>query len=88
MYYKNEKGKIYYQTYGREDAPAIVLLHGVAMDHKTFEKQVDALQDQYRAIVIDFPYHGKSSSMDNKLPFSETAGDLIMGPFEDWQRIL
>lgn len=79
MLYKNELGSVFYQVYGADDAPAIVLSHGVAMDHRTFAQQVEALKDDYRVVVWDMPYHGKSSSIDNSLRFSRTAVDFIIG---------
>ena len=77
MYLKNELGKVYYEVHGREDAPAIIFSHGVNMNHETFKYQVEALQQEYRVIVWDMPYHGKSAPIDYKLPFSETAADFI-----------
>ena len=78
MFYKNELGNVYYEVHGPENAPAVVFSHGVAMDHRTFERQVEALKDNFRVIVWDMPYHGKSSAIDEKLPFSKTAADFIM----------
>ena len=78
MFYKNELGNVYYEVHGPENAPAVVFSHGVAMDHRTFESQVEALKDNFRVIVWDMPYHGKSSAIDKKLPFSKTAADFIM----------
>ncbi len=77
MYLENKLGKVYYEVYGRDDAPAIIFSHGVNMNHETFNVQVEALQEKYRVIIWDMPYHGKSSTIDNKLPFSETAADFI-----------
>ncbi len=80
MYYENSVGKVYYEVHGRgNDGPAIVFSHGVSMDHKTFNAQVEALQDIYRVIVWDLPYHGLSSAIDYELPFSATAADFTVG---------
>jgi 3-oxoadipate enol-lactonase len=77
MYYENAVGKVFYAVYGRVDAPAIIFSHGINMNHETFHAQVEALRDSYRVIVWDMPYHGKSSPIDTRLPFSETAADFI-----------
>ena len=77
MYFENKAGKIYYEIYGREDAPCVLFSHGINMNHETFKGQVDALQEEYRVIVWDMPYHGKSNPIDNRLPFSEAAADFI-----------
>ncbi|MCC5910465.1 MAG: alpha/beta hydrolase [Clostridiaceae bacterium] len=78
MYYKNSIGSIYYEVHGPENAPAIVFSHGVTMDHRTFKEQVKALKDNYRVIVWDMPYHGKSSEIDENLQFSTTSADFII----------
>ncbi|MDW7729346.1 MAG: alpha/beta hydrolase [Bacillota bacterium] len=77
MYFENELGKVYYEVYGRADAPAIMFLHGINMNHETFKNQAEALQEKYRVIIWDLPYHGKSSPIDDKLLFSETTADIV-----------
>ena len=64
MYFKNDVGTVYYEVYGPENAPAVLFSHGVAMDHRTFESQIRALEERYRVIVWDMPYHGYSSPID------------------------
>ncbi len=78
MYIENKVGKIYYDVYGREDAPCILLSHGINMNHETFKAQIDTLQEKFRVIIWDMPYHGKSTPIDTRLPFSETAADFII----------
>lgn len=73
MFLRNDVGTVYYQVYGPEESPAVLFSHGVAMDHRTFETQVKALEDRYRVIVWDMPYHGRSSHINTKLRFSTTA---------------
>lgn len=63
----------------RENAPAVVFFHGVAMDHRSFKRQVEALKENYRVIVWDMPFHGKSSAIDKNVSFSEASADFIMG---------
>lgn len=77
MYLENKLGKVYYEVYGREEAPSVIFSHGINMNHETFKAQAEALQEQYRVIIWDMPYHGKSSPIDHRLPFSETAADFI-----------
>ncbi|MCD8509924.1 MAG: alpha/beta hydrolase [Bacillus sp. (in: Bacteria)] len=78
MYLTNRTGKIYYELYGREEAPLIVFSHGVALDNQTFWKQVEGLKKEYRILIWDMPFHGKSSKINERLPFSETAADFLM----------
>ena len=78
MYFENKLGKVYYEIYGREDTPAVLFSHGINMNHETFKAQAEGLQEKYRVIIWDMPYHGKSSPICNKLPFSETTADFII----------
>jgi 3-oxoadipate enol-lactonase len=78
MYIKNDQGTAYYEVEGPEGGPAVVFSHGVAMDHRTFERQVLALKEHYRVIIWDMPYHGYSSEIDRKLQFSKTAANFII----------
>ena len=80
---KNDAGTVYYEVYRPEEAPAVLFSHGVAMDHRTFETQVQALEDRYRVIVWDMPYHGRSSPIDKKLRFSTTATDFVIALLDE-----
>ncbi len=73
MYLQNEFGRIYYQVHGPGDGPCIIFSHGVSMDNETFGAQVHALRDRYRVVT----WHGKSSPIDDRLPFSETSARII-----------
>ena len=63
-YFKSSFGSIYYKESGPENAPAIIMIHGVGMNHITFDQQVRELSKKYRTLVWDLPGHGKSS-LDN-----------------------
>jgi pimeloyl-ACP methyl ester carboxylesterase len=78
MYFENKLGKVYYEVYGRDDAPAVLFSHGINMNHETFKAQAEGFQHKYKVIIWDMPYHGKSSPICKKLPFSETTADLII----------
>ncbi len=54
-FYKRKYGNVYYDLSGPEDATVVIFLHGVGMDHRTFEKQKEGLHDQYRTLLIDLP---------------------------------
>lgn len=77
QYLETELGRVFYQVHGPEDAPAVVFTHGVAMDHRTFAPQVEALKDDYRVVTWDMPYHGRSDSLDKSRSFSATSTDLL-----------
>jgi pimeloyl-ACP methyl ester carboxylesterase len=44
----------------RGSGPAVLLLHGLFMDRRMFDAQVDALSDRYRFITPDARSHGRS----------------------------
>ena len=76
-------GKFYYQVDGPQDAPAIIFSHGVAMDHRTFDDQVEDLKASYRTITWDMPYHGRSGTIDKDLSFSKTAAELVLAIMDE-----
>jgi len=79
MYLENNGGKVYFEVHGENNnAPVVVFSHGICMDHETFKAQVDALKDRYRVILWDMPYHGRSSSLDYRTPFTVIAADIIV----------
>lgn len=60
MFYETKLGKIYYEIYGQEGKPFVVLTHGLGMDLSTFDAQISKLSDEYRVLVWDLPGHGNS----------------------------
>jgi pimeloyl-ACP methyl ester carboxylesterase len=41
--------------------PTVVLLHGATLDHRAWDRQVDALRDRFRLVVPDLRAHGEST---------------------------
>jgi pimeloyl-ACP methyl ester carboxylesterase len=79
----NQLGEFHYQVYGPEDAPAIIFSHGVAMDHRTFDNQVQALQEKYRVITWDMPFHGRSDPIGEDEPYSSVCANLLVAIMDD-----
>ncbi len=52
---------IHYLDYGRENAPAIVFIHGWSCDSSVWRYQVAGLRKDYRLIMVDLPGCGHSS---------------------------
>ncbi|TVQ18882.1 MAG: alpha/beta hydrolase [Spirochaetaceae bacterium] len=85
MYLESTFGKVYYEVHGPRlgdsrapsTAPTVLFAHGVTMDHRTFESQVDALADRYRVVCLDLPGHGRSEPVDLKGPYSSRAAKVI-----------
>lgn len=53
---------VFYREAGREDAPAIVLLHGFPTSSHMFRNLIPALADKYRVIAPDYPGFGQSAA--------------------------
>ena len=45
---------------GREDAPALVLIHDFLVDHRSYDDIVDALAERFHVIAPDLPGFGES----------------------------
>jgi pimeloyl-ACP methyl ester carboxylesterase len=53
---------IFYREAGRQDAPNILLLHGLPSSSRMFEPLLARLSDQYHLIAPDYPGFGHSDS--------------------------
>lgn len=79
MIYTHRNQSIYYEVQGKDNTPTLVFLHGVTMNHKTFDSQVSELQKTYRVVLVDLPSHGYSSNLRNHRDYSKTCAQLIAG---------
>ncbi|TVP43193.1 MAG: alpha/beta hydrolase [Mongoliibacter sp.] len=75
--FSSSYGDIYYELSGAEDSPTLVFIHGVGMDHATFQEQLNAFQPQYRTLVWDLPGHGTSSLKNYNKRFTELSADCL-----------
>lgn len=57
---QSKHGKTVYRTNARPNRPCLVMLHGLTADHRLFEKQVAAFEQDFKLIVWDCPCHGES----------------------------
>ncbi|HVH45065.1 MAG TPA: alpha/beta hydrolase [Labilithrix sp.] len=46
------------ETQALEDRPALVMLHGFALDSRMWRRQVDVFRTEYRVLVVDLPGFG------------------------------
>src|SRR6476659_2896077 len=53
--------RLHVQIFGRDDAPTIVLAHGITQAGRAFAYQVLDLADRYRVVVYDQRGHGAST---------------------------
>lgn len=51
---------IHYKSWGKETAPAVILVHGYTLDMTLWRHQVPALAKAHRVITMDSPGHGDS----------------------------
>ncbi|MGE5515267.1 MAG: alpha/beta fold hydrolase [Bacteroidota bacterium] len=51
---------IHYKSWGKESAPAVILIHGFTLDQSFWRNQVPALAKTHRVIALDSPGHGDS----------------------------
>ncbi|WP_321781857.1 alpha/beta hydrolase [Burkholderia pyrrocinia] len=49
----NDGLRLHYVSWGRDDAPAVVMLHGLRSYAHTWEPVADALVDRYRVVALD-----------------------------------
>jgi len=66
---------LYYEDTGG-NLPALVLAHGLLMDHEMFAPQVDALRSRYRVITWDARAHGETETSDDPFSYEDLAEDL------------
>ena len=77
IHIKLSDAKIHCEISGREDAPALVLLHGNGENLHIFEEQVHCFSQRYRVIAIDTRGHGQSTRGTEPLNFYTFAVDLL-----------
>ena len=75
---------IFYRAAGREDAPAVLLLHGFPTSSHQYRGLIERLADKYRVIAPDLPGFGFSDAPDAK-SFGYTFDHLaeVMAGFTD-----
>lgn len=56
--------ELFYREAGRNDAPAVLLLHGFPTSSHMYRNLIPALADKYRVIAPDYPGFGQSAVPD------------------------
>ena len=86
MYFDSTFGRIYYEVHGlrtqdrqkpADETMTVLFVHGVTMDHRTFESQINALQTRFRVVCLDLPGHGQSEKVDLRGRYSCRAARAI-----------
>jgi len=66
--------KLYYEVYGKGEP--LLLLHGNNASMVSFNKQLEALSENYTVVAIDSRGQGKSSANDTKITYELMAEDV------------
>lgn len=69
--------KMHYLDVGNPDALPIVLLHGMTLDHRMWNPQIEVLKENYRVITYDIRGHGKTEVLDGQYTYQMFVEDLI-----------
>ncbi|MDQ2765825.1 MAG: 3-oxoadipate enol-lactonase [Gemmatimonadota bacterium] len=69
--------RIWYTIDGRDDAPALLLLHSLGTSHALWDEQLPPLIDRYRLIRYDARGHGKSSAPPGEFTIEQLGRDAL-----------
>jgi pimeloyl-ACP methyl ester carboxylesterase len=74
--YANVNGiRMYYEVYGPSSAPPLLLIHGNGGSGRSMRCQVEHFRQNYRVIIADSRYHGRTSNGDKPLTYELMAED-------------
>lgn len=77
MIKSNIKSDLYYEISGKEDAPWIVLLHGITGSCNSWGLQVKEFGEYFHILNLDLSGHGNSPSLDTKKYCGSVAANQI-----------
>lgn len=66
-----------YNDEGPDDAPVIIFIHGFPFDKSTWNRQVEALENNYRVIAYDVRGHGGSDAGKEDFTIELFVSDLL-----------
>ena len=69
--------RIWYTIDGRDDAPAVLLLHSLGTSHALWDEQLPPLVDRYRLIRYDARGHGKSTAPPGEFTIEQLGRDAL-----------
>lgn len=68
----------YYTSSWKEGRTPLVLVHGIAVDHHSYDKFIGLLpDDRYNVLAMDMRAHGKSQPNDEKLTYDLLVDDVL-----------
>ena len=57
-------------------SPWIAMVHGVSQDHRVFDRQVEAFEQDFRLLLLDLPGHGRSATLPGPYGLQEYAASI------------
>lgn len=66
-----------YDITGREDAPAVVLIHGIGLRRELFVEFLPSLNTEFCVLTYDLPGHGESLSLEQPITLSSLSHQLL-----------
>jgi 3-oxoadipate enol-lactonase len=74
---ENDGALLWYTVDGRDDAPAVLLLHSLGTTHELWNDQMSALRDSYRVIRYDMRGHGRSTAPPGEFTIEQLGTDAL-----------
>jgi 3-oxoadipate enol-lactonase len=74
---ENDGALIWYTVDGREDAPAVLLLHSLGTTHELWNDQLPVLRDAYHVIRYDMRGHGRSTAPPGEFTIEQLGADAL-----------
>lgn len=59
------EARLHHEVRGRDDAPTMMLLHGFLSSNVQWERNVEALGEHLRLVLVEMPGHGDSPTPDD-----------------------
>jgi 3-oxoadipate enol-lactonase len=69
--------RIWYTVTGRDDAPAVLLLHSLGTTHELWDQQLPAFRDSFRVIRYDLRGHGRSTAAPGEFSIEQLGRDAL-----------
>jgi 3-oxoadipate enol-lactonase len=69
--------RLWYTIDGRDDAPAVLLIHSLGTSHALWDAQLPTLVDRFRLIRYDARGHGKSSAPPGEFTIEQLGRDAL-----------
>jgi 3-oxoadipate enol-lactonase len=66
-----------FEVRGADDAPALVFAHSLGADRSMWRPQVEALENRYRIVLVDFRGHGRSAAPEGPYSIALLGDDVL-----------